>query len=232
MLFYLFRCAMCKLGHEAAIQMRLSLLQSTINTNNNNNNDDEVDDYEYKPNKKLKSNNNEYELDDLWVSKHPLVWGSRKAYVHFHCAYFSPRVWYEYGEAHPWRNVKREVIRACSLTCRTCNMRGATVGCKTKRCNVVYHITCAIQIGIITKENSQKNTGFYCPEHLYEYQQSYKRLNDASLLDIARGRERYPMLICPKDGTCMLMIYVYIHMYAHTCICVFVCLYVSILRYT
>ena len=74
-----------------------------------------------------------FDKDFVWASPYSLG-SSRRKFVHYYCALYSPMV---SVYRNKWYNVRSEISRGQGLVCNTCGKRGATVGCMVKRCNLV-----------------------------------------------------------------------------------------------
>jgi hypothetical protein len=124
--------------------------------------------------------------DGIWASRFSL--GSskrRRIFVHFFCALYSPRTWFT-GDA--WCNLKKEVYRSSGLACKSCNKKGASLGCIVHNCNYVAHIPCALREGL-NASSFACTQSFLCREHIIQRRNEELRLDAKVKADITKGRE-------------------------------------------
>ena len=56
------------------------------------------------------------------------------------------------------------IRRGRMLRCKTCNLKGATLGCLKKTCRASYHLSCARNHGCLLNVDPYVVA---CPEHVY-----------------------------------------------------------------
>ena len=88
----------------------------------------------------MKDNSND-DPKHIWASKYSLS-ASRRVFVHFTCAFYSPISRYNDGV---WYNLSKEVNRGRNNACKICKSNGATLGCENSRCTFNVHVTCAMK---------------------------------------------------------------------------------------
>eukprot|EP01038_Epipyxis_sp_PR26KG_P007271 gene7271-9910_t len=174
-------CGMCK--QDGLFGKQMSAYCQRVE---NNNLDGEQDDEE-----KNVDHESLLDVDMIWASKYSLLLKNtnRRLFVHYFCALYSPRIWFT-GEK--WNNLRKEVTRGQSLSCKFCGKSGATIGCIETRCSVVSHLPCAIKEGF----NFVKNTTswFTCPDHRQAKLRQASLLDAEHFSDISNGMEPIPVL--------------------------------------
>lgn len=206
--YYQVYCAMCKGDHKDGVifTKKMEEIYKNCFKDNDDDDDDEIEDtgsnvhgVAGSPTKSKiaalsnRSPTNIKFLDPhgVWLSKHPINIGKRRVFVHYYCALCSPRCFFD---GKQWKNVKKEVMRSGSLACYACQKKGATIKCKDKKCPAVFHIPCALNIGLKTDFNNNY-IKFTCPEHLQIKQITSQELDALSDQDISRGRECIPIKV-------------------------------------
>ena len=199
-------CAMCKEDHKFGViftNKMEEMFKHSSKDSDDDGDDDEIEDDDIhvatgSPTKiKIASSPNHshvnfryFDPQGVWLSKHALNMGlKRRVFVHYYCALCSPRCFFD-GKV--WKNVKKEVTRSASLTCFSCTKKGATIKCRDKKCPAVFHIPCALKIGLKSDFNNNY-IKFTCPEHIQLKQSAIEQLDKLGNEDVSKGRECIPI---------------------------------------
>lgn len=167
-------CAMCKGGYN----MGLSLIRNFSLTDEDDADEDQTT-----------LANSILDLDGVWASKYGIrISKTRSVFVHFHCAHYSPRSWFDGAN---WYNLGKEVVRSGCLACSHCGRKGASLGCSVKKCKNVMHIPCAIQSGY--GRNNLRGR-YYCITHTKQREKDEIKEDEEYMQDLSNGKEPIPIL--------------------------------------
>ena len=181
------KCALCKGNHEDGIKLNKIIVSNSVI-------DEHIDEF-----KKNFDPEGISDINQIWASKYSLVHKTRRLFCHYNCALSSPQV---YFEKLKWSGLKKEIDRGSRLTCTTCGMKGATLGCIDKKCNVNMHIPCAVRSGFRV---SGFKFEYYCDKHVEEMRLKDIEADKQVKGDISNSHEPIPITISNSSDISRIM---------------------------
>nr|VDD49061.1 unnamed protein product [Brassica oleracea] len=86
--------------------------------------------------------------------------GSKVIHAHKNCAEWAPNVYFNNLTAV---NLDAELTRSRRITCSSCGLKGAALGCYNASCKSSFHVTCAKLIPECRWDNVSENFVMLCP---------------------------------------------------------------------